>query len=130
MLEVTRSLRTGSLSKAHRLVIAYRARLMEIFEMLRAENYTKERARHLIQTCFHDLARRVDHGFTPTSNDPDQELFEQECMADEAITGLMMASYSRQFSAAFVDSTVSILASYGVDVAGLPDVALNDLIDG
>lgn len=98
--------------------------------MLKANNYTKERARHVIQTCFHDLAQRAEDGFKLTSNDPDLELFEQECMAEEAIVELTRASFSRQFSADFTAHAVGILAEYGVDVSELPDAALNDLTDG
>ena len=130
MSEVTRSLRTGSFSKAHRLVTRYAARLSETFEMLRAENYTKERARSVIQLCFSDLAKQADGGFIPETDDPDYEIADQRSMADDYISELLASSQNRQFTTGFVSKAKSVLASYQVDTEGLPVTALHDLFDG
>lgn len=130
MSEVTRSLRTGSFSKAHRLVIRYAARLKETFEVLNQANYTKERARSLIQACFADLAKEADGGFIPASHDIDQELLAQRVMSDEAIRDLSSAIDSGTFSDGFIRHAKASLARNNVAVETLPETALHDLYDG
>jgi integrase len=130
MLEVTRSLRTGSLSKAQRLVVVHAARLMETFEMLRSANYTKERARHVIQACFRDLAQDVEGQPRSYVGDSDLAVFEQECMADDAITDLSLAVFGNKFSEGFATRAKRALAAHGVAVDDLPQEAFDDLIEG
>lgn len=130
MLEVVRSLKTGSLLKAHHLVIAYRARLMESFELLRAENYTKERAKAVIQACFADLSSRADLGYLPKSNDPEMELREQRAMSEDGAASLYAQLSARQFSPGFLARMRVILGEYGLDAHGMGDGALQDLAEG
>lgn len=130
MSEVTRSLRTGSFSKAHRLVTRYAARLKETFEVLTNTNYTKERARSLIQHCFADLAKETDRGFIPTSPDIDQELLAQRVMSEEAIRNLSASIESRTFSDGFIRHAKAALTRNNVAVDALPETALHDLYDG
>lgn len=130
MSEVTRSLRTGSFSKAHRLVTRYAARLKETFEVLTNENYTKERARSLIQHCFADLAKETDGGFIPSSHDIDLELLAQRVMSEEAIRDLSTSIESRTFSDGFIRHAKAALTRNKVAVETLPDTALHDLYDG
>lgn len=130
MSEVTRSLRTGSFSKAHRLVTRYAARLKETFEVLTNENYTKERARSLIQHCFADLAKETDGGFIPSSPDIDLELLAQRVMSEEAIRDLNASIESSKFSEGFIRHAKAALTRSNVAVDALPTAALHDLYDG
>lgn len=130
MSEVTRSLRTGSFSKANRLVTRYAARLKETFEVLNQANYTKERARSLIQACFADLAKETDGGFIPLAPDIDQELLAQRVMSEEAIRELTASIESRTFSDGFIRHAKAALARHSVAVDALPETALHDLYDG
>lgn len=98
--------------------------------MLRAENYTKERARSVIQLCFSDLAKQADGGFIPETDDPDYEITDQRSMADDYICEMLASSQNRQFTTGFVSKAKSVLASYQVDTEGLPVAALHDLFDG
>lgn len=130
MSEVTRSLKTGSFSKANRLVTRYAARLKETFEVLTNANYTKERARSLIQTCFADLAKETDGGFIPTSPDVDLELLAQRVMSEEFIRDLSASIASRTFSDGFIRQAKAVLTRNKVAVDALSDTALHDLYDG
>lgn len=130
MSEVTRSLRTGSFSKAHRLVTRYAARLKETFEVLTNENYTKERARSLIQHCFADLAKETDGGFIPSSHDIDLELLAQRVMSEKAVRELSASIESRTFSDGFIRHAKAALTRNNVAVDALPATALHDLYDG
>jgi hypothetical protein len=130
MLEVTRSLQTSSLPKAHRLVTAYSARLAGAFNMLRSDNYTKERARAVIQACFRDLAQEADGGLSPVAKDVDLAVSEQRGMADEWIGEVSEYLERRQFTEGFTKKAKTVLAAYSVDVASLPAEALQDLFEG
>jgi hypothetical protein len=57
MLEVRRSLKTYAPARARLLAAIYVPRVMEAFEMLRANEFTRDDARAFVLACFNDLCR-------------------------------------------------------------------------
>jgi len=49
--------------------------------MTRTHALTKDQTRELVVTCFADLTRAADHPFVPSSDRPDMEIEEQQCIA-------------------------------------------------
>ena len=99
--EVCKSLQTYSYPLARRLAASVSTKVQETFEMIdQNTNITLDQARKLIESCFDDIRREVDlqGPYDPWTNEPDRELEEQACLAEEAIGRLAQEIESNAFS--------------------------------
>lgn len=113
MLEVKRSLGVHDISSARRLSLACAARLMETFEMLRTNTLDTQTIRSLVRTCFTDLAKIVEPGFTPTTSRPDLEIAEVTTHSKGRL-----AELGDQIAVGLYDRTVCKTAALAVANAG------------
>jgi integrase len=130
MLEVRRSLQTYAPTKARLLAAIYAPRVMEVFRMLRANDFTRDDARAFVLTCFQDLRRQVDDGYIPSSNRPDLEMLEQQEMAKEQICVLQECAHDRTFSGLIVATAHEAAEARGVDLTQLPRTRQVDVYEG
>lgn len=113
MREIRRALGTDSLSNARPLAIMLGARAMEIFEMVRREQLTKEQTRALVGLTFNDLRKTADRGFRPSSDLPELEIEEQRELASGRI-----ATLEDQIALSRFDGSVEGLAAVRAGRAG------------
>lgn len=130
MGEVGRSLRTYSLTRARLLAALCVARLMEVFQMLKAPEFTKADAREMVRGVFDDLVGEVDDGILPTSNFPDLEILEQRCFAQSRVAALQtkIAQHEPDMQARLIADGALVLA--GREPGSLPPGRRADLYDG
>lgn len=86
--EVRRSLRVHTFAQARPLALTYAARVLEVFQVARATDLTRQEIVDLIRTCFAELATQVDDGFAPTSSFPDLERERQRALATDHLERL------------------------------------------
>lgn len=86
--EVRRSLRVHTFAEARPLALTYAARVLEVFQVTRAADLSRQEIVDLIRTCFADLATRVDDGFAPTTPFPDLERERQRALATDHLEQL------------------------------------------
>ncbi len=127
MVEVRRSLRTSSLSVAHRLAARYAARLKEVFEMLRTESYTLERARAFVAACFHDIVDKPTQPFVSRTDWPDLEIAEQRGLAGEHLSELEDEIATGNLAPQRQTWVTALLRQHGIEPASLPNNVAHDL---
>lgn len=87
--EIRRSLKTGSKIEAHRLSAGISAHLSEVFRAMRLHPRNTAEAQQAVRAIFAQMAVEQDgHRFVPSSDFPELELIEQDCLAAEAIHDL------------------------------------------
>lgn len=128
--EVRRSLHVHTFAAARPLALKYAARVMEVFEMAKATDLTKERIRSLIQDRFEDLRQEVDGGYNYESADRDQERDYQAHLAEEAITDIRTQQETGDFRYPVVGEVLQLLQRAGISLADVTPDALDDLSIG
>lgn len=115
LCEIRRSLRVHTLNQARPLTLKYAARVLEVFGMLRAKDFTKEAARSLVAACFNDLAADVDGGFRPKTDDPEQELAAQQAAWAEMASSVRDDLARRTFGPPVTSVAVQHAEAAGLD---------------
>ncbi len=118
IIEVRRSLKSGRYHECRLLALRYATRVKVLFDMIRAEDLSKEQSLEKIRAVFADLSEKVEPAFIPTEIDPWLEL---ERLTDDAEfhrQWLKRQIASGQFEPIIDGMTRSLLARQGVSVTG------------
>jgi hypothetical protein len=118
-LEVRRSLGVHTSSAARILGAKYAARVMEVFDMVRVKQFTKEDARALVVACFRDLATEVGGGLICESSDPATEIAQQRHYSQEALSDLTFQAQSTEFSGSVRQRASELLGEQGRNLSQL-----------
>ena len=130
MLEVRRSLGVHTFSRARPLALKYAARVMEVFEMVREQEFTKADIRRLIAGCFADLARDADRGFVSEPGAAEEDANEQRGIVEE-----LAAEAHRQIAGQSFDGRIhhrarALLQGAGYALDELPGALQQDVLSG
>lgn len=128
--EIKRSLLTYSSTKARLLVAIYVPRLRRTFEMVRADEFSREDAQSLVRKSFGDLKGAIEDGYRPSTNFPDLELQEQTGLAREHIKEMESSIASRNFSRSLLVSASGLCEAHGWSFEALPPERQHDLLEG
>jgi integrase len=130
LLEVRRSLRVHTLAEARPLALALAARVLEIFDVLKQVTLSKEDSRALIDAAFADLHQQADGGYVPATSEPDLEVEEQRCLAQERQAEVSAQLETGQFKADIRRSAARLVAGRGIDPKAQPGWVREDLMQG
>lgn len=130
--EVRRSLATYNVGRARTLAARYAARVLEAFEMIRSEEFSREDARTLVVSCFSDLNVEMEAqgGFVPSTDDPDQECSEQHEMSLERISDLGSQLRALRFDGSVQGHAERLLNSRSLALSELSSARQIDLMSG
>lgn len=128
--EVRRSLHVHTFSQARPLALKYAARMLEVFEMVRATELPKDRITAMIVDRFRDLERQADAGYRYTTHDRYRERDYAAHLAEEAIIDLDGQRETGDFRYPVVGEAQHVLAVAGLRHSDLSPAALDDLHDG
>ena len=132
-LEVRKSLRTYSPSRARKLAATVSAKLREAFMIIDENtNVTPDEARELIYACFAETRKEVDlrPPFVPETDDPEIEIEEQAHYAEAEITRLAGELEHRAFSIGTTRAAERALALRGTEMKLIAPEARLRLLDG
>ena len=129
-LEVRQSLKTYSTDRARLLAAIYVPRLRTAFQMVDEKNFSRQQAKALVLSCFHDLCSVVESGYLPFSAEPELEIAEQAGLAAECIRQAEIDIATRNFSGSLVRTTTDLCASQGISFPDLPQAVCHDLLEG
>ena len=128
--EVRRSLGPLRFHEARLLAARTGSKLKEAFEMMRnANDLTKQEVLNLIRDCFAGLSETYGQAYQPQSTEIDFELAEQQAMADEHMSALIPQVETRSFDPQTLLTAKRLVADRGVDLTGLPDARLMEIIE-
>nr|WP_147414291.1 hypothetical protein [Sphingomonas gilva] len=110
----------------------YAARVMEAFDMIRTETFTKGRARELVHACFHDLVSEIEAvgGYIPQTTEPELEIEEQRTLATDRIIQLRQQQLTQDFDGQVKSRADMVLVANGSSMLDLGEVARLDLLSG
>jgi len=128
--EVRRSLHVHTFAEARPLALKYAARVLEVFEMARAAELTKDRIGAMIVDRFSDLERTANSGRRFETADRARELEYVAHITEEAISDLEVQRETGEYRYPVVGEVLQLLAKAGVAVADLPQDVLDDMHDG
>lgn len=128
--EVRRSLHVHTFAEARPLALKYAARVMEVFEMARAVELTKDRLGAMIVDRFRDLERAADNSRRFETRDRERELEYVAHLTDEAISDLETQRETGDYRYPVVGEVLHLLAKAGVAVTDLSQDVLDDMHDG
>jgi integrase len=118
MVEVRRSLRSGRYHECRLLALRYATRVKVLFDMIRAEDLSKEQSLQKIRAVFAELSEKVERPFAPTEGDPWMELERRADDAEFHRQWLKRQIASCQFEPIVDGTTRHLLAQLGVSVTG------------
>lgn len=125
--EVRRSLRVHTFAEARPLALTYAARVLEVFQMTRTTELSRQEITDLIRACFADLAAEVDDGFSPITYTPDLERERQEALATEHIHDLSDQLETGAFQSTVTAGSAALLRSSKLRGKTLSPPRLTDL---
>jgi integrase len=128
--EVRRSLHVHTFAEARPLALKYAARVMEVFEMIRASELTKDRIGAMIVDRFSDLERAANGGRRFETRDRERELEYVAHLTEEAISEIEAQRATGDYRYPVVGEVLHLLAKAGVAVSDLPQDVLDDMHDG
>ena len=128
--EVRRSLNAHTLSTARPLALKYAARLMEVFQMLRESDISKEHARRWVAKCFADMAADAEKGFRPETADPERELEEQLSLWEDVVADVKDQLEQNVYSGPVETTCRMRFSRSGLDWGELDPGIQTDLLHG
>ena len=98
--------------------------------MLTSADLSKDEARRLVSSCFHDRAAEFDEGWLPKTSEPDLERHEQLCLSQEYVRQLEGRRSAADFNWQATSIAEESLAKRGLTLASLRPSSRADLLDG
>ncbi len=130
LLEIRRSLRVHTLTKARPLVMKYAARVMESFEVIRDRKLSKDQAHAVVMGCFVDLAAEVDGGFIPSTSQPFEERLDQRYVSLEVESDVEAQLEAGAYGGRVTSLARSVLCTAGVTFDDLGEAERADVLSG
>jgi integrase len=98
--------------------------------MIKASNFSKDDAKHLITDVFKDLVSDVDDGFVPATSEPDMEIAEQRACAQDRMTDLSLSINEAQPHPAVRQAAAGAFGRIGLQATDLPVERQRDVYHG
>lgn len=111
--EVRRSLLVHTFAEARPLALKYAARVMEVFEMAKSAELTKDKIRGLILNRFAELPNEDDGDHQCLTKRPDGELYELEGLATESIAVVQTQRATGDYRHPVVGEVIQLLERAG-----------------